>query len=858
MITASFIEVNDAARGKWTDILPALTNVAHTVFSTPKGQPCPFPGCKTQRDGFRYDNIDGNGTFFCNGCGNGNGITFIARARGIANSAAKNLVAEHLGLQQKNPFEGIQKGDYDTLINTWAGCQKLVQKEKKNIGQKYLESRGISSYDHLEQVVAYNPELALVVPIDKNKEPDNNKKYRIEGYYPALVARYLLPDENKDYVCMGHAWIYLTPEATKMQWEGKDLKRFRSRGRESTMSGAAIYLDLPEDGVIGVAEGLETALYCRQYGKVPMWACGTATLMDKVTIPENVHTVLIFADNDGNKLINTGKIKSESLAKRLLSEGKKVKIITPKEDGDDWLDAKNLTPQIIEEAELIESINYFYPEPGSLINAGIVRDIPLELLPKILRQWASDISIGLQIPISFPAASIVIMLATAICAGVAIKPKRFEPWFEFANLFGILIAPPSDKKSKCIEETFGPLYELEDAEEEAYKKAILRYGSDVREWEENKDALQKQKIVLAKKAVKKAEDIEIIQDLESQLKELEQNPPDKPIQRVFTITDSTPEAFVDLSKDNPRGFGIVNDELITLFDSFEREGRELLRQYILSSYTGGRSSQRRVGNSRKMKDSYITVFGGMQPDVFLSLLRKERKRNDGMMTRFQLNFITEQRDKKSLDRERNLEYKQQLKELIKKIAYTDFVQFGAIVDDTFKRPYFTTDDKAYQFFMAWEQEQLERLKGKREYTQSVIGRQSKLLLSLALIFHIVMVVSGERPKGPVGMDSMTMAQVWIEIIEEHAAYIDALMDGGNIGVALRVLTDKLKYGELSKFTFNKLIAYGWDGVDASKKEAVYDAIDQLLKEKWIFKEEVQGGKAGTYLQFTVNPRVVLK
>ena len=49
---------------RWLAILPALGVPSH--FLRNKHGPCPVCGGK---DRFRFDDKDGKGTFFCNGCG---------------------------------------------------------------------------------------------------------------------------------------------------------------------------------------------------------------------------------------------------------------------------------------------------------------------------------------------------------------------------------------------------------------------------------------------------------------------------------------------------------------------------------------------------------------------------------------------------------------------------------------------------------------------------------------------------------------------------------------------------------------------------------------------------------------------
>jgi putative DNA primase/helicase len=93
--------------------------------------------------------------------------------------------------------------------------------------------------------------------------------------------------------------------------------------------------------VLGVAEGIETALAAHAISRMPVWSCVSAPLLELVDIPEYVKFVVIWADLD---VSNRGLIAAEKLADRLEAMGKKVEICLPYGPipegvkGVDWLD----------------------------------------------------------------------------------------------------------------------------------------------------------------------------------------------------------------------------------------------------------------------------------------------------------------------------------------------------------------------------------------------------------------------------------------------------------------------------------------------------------------------------------------
>ena len=68
---------------------------------------------------------------------------------------------------------------------------------------------------------------------------------------------------------------------------------------------------------------------------VPVWAALSAGNMTTIVIPDTVRLVLICADHDAG---GTGEQAAKKLARRMLAEGRRVKILMPTIPGTDWAD----------------------------------------------------------------------------------------------------------------------------------------------------------------------------------------------------------------------------------------------------------------------------------------------------------------------------------------------------------------------------------------------------------------------------------------------------------------------------------------------------------------------------------------
>lgn len=85
---------------------------------------------------------------------------------------------------------------------------------------------------------------------------------------------------------------YLTPEGIKAPVEAP--KKLYAGGAR----GGLIRLGEPSD-VLGIAEGIETALSARTLFKIPVWsAVSVGGFQNFTKVPDGVRKVVVFGDND--------------------------------------------------------------------------------------------------------------------------------------------------------------------------------------------------------------------------------------------------------------------------------------------------------------------------------------------------------------------------------------------------------------------------------------------------------------------------------------------------------------------------------------------------------------------------------
>lgn len=291
----------EAAQGKWKGVLVALG--VDQKFLKNKHGPCPI--C-AGTDRFRFDDKNGTGTYYCSGCGAGDGMALAMKATGKSFKETAQEIDKIVGTVSAEKVTDIKRDPAIALRKLMAGAVD----PKGTPVEKYLASRGLSLP---EAAVKYNPKVAYY---EGGKFVKN---------YPAMLAIFA----NQNGAPNSLHITYLTPEGTKAK---VDTVRKIMTPKEP-LAGGAIRL-FKQSNVMGVAEGIETALAASQMDDLPVWACANANMLERWNPPEGVEWVHIYADNDKNY---TGQAVAYKLANRLSLAGVRVLVCVPEIFGD-WND----------------------------------------------------------------------------------------------------------------------------------------------------------------------------------------------------------------------------------------------------------------------------------------------------------------------------------------------------------------------------------------------------------------------------------------------------------------------------------------------------------------------------------------
>lgn len=335
-------ELKELAKGKWAGIFEDLaprrsaTATDHCLAEAYSANgfhvSCPVHG---GFDGFRlFSDFNQTGGTVCNTCrAHPDGFSTLAwllekEHKSGAYKEAIQRIANWLQVdhtyqerKERKPLEFKPLMDpvkaFAKISEVWRASQVL----KGSPAEKYLINRGIYP-ENIPKVLRFHPGLPYW-------DAKNKKDL---GTWPCLLA----PIRDRDNKIISVHRIFLTPDGQKAPVP--DAKKMMAMCGE--MRGTAIKLfDAGE--VLGVAEGIETALAAHAISRMPVWSCVTAPLMEQVDIPDVVKTLVIWADLDRSV---RGREAAETLADRAEKLGKRVEICMPVQPipegakGLDWLD----------------------------------------------------------------------------------------------------------------------------------------------------------------------------------------------------------------------------------------------------------------------------------------------------------------------------------------------------------------------------------------------------------------------------------------------------------------------------------------------------------------------------------------
>lgn len=258
-----------AVLGRWPEVfayykLPPITGKNHF-----KGE-CPICGRKGK---FRIDNKDGRGTFICT-CNSGDGWKLLELTQGKDFRTLAREIDQLIGNSYQQTAKDIHPDrEYRSrVISKFSALPPL----RETAAQHYLAGRGIHELPATH--IRFNPE-------EKTQE----------GVFQSVWS---IATDDKGAGCYLHR-TFLDGDRKAAITANKKMTRMQDENYLSFAGSVAIRM-FPVSSTLGIAEGIETALSCRQIYGCNTWSTMNSGFLAKFRAPKGVKHLIIFADSDAN------------------------------------------------------------------------------------------------------------------------------------------------------------------------------------------------------------------------------------------------------------------------------------------------------------------------------------------------------------------------------------------------------------------------------------------------------------------------------------------------------------------------------------------------------------------------------
>lgn len=378
-------KVREAAMGRWLEVLTYLADsqLNDALLKPGKHVTCPIHGTsgKGRGDGFRlFKDVVNTGGGICNTCGSfHDGFELLIWLKGWDFRTTLNYVAEilqvpseHNNRQYRNSMSvrsaqmavqclnqssepqpevvatqtlpkvvPMSQPTPERLAEIQAIQVRLAERVSRNAreDQEKIERTWYESISLTNGVPGplflYWKRRGILLRQDLLVKGDNVRFHSALPYYdededgnvvnignfPAMIAA--IRDLEGNIISLHRTYLTSTGNKAKV----KCPRKMMPVPENKTVTGASIQLGgHPTEGVLGIAEGIETAMSAMRVYRIPTWSSVSATILEKFEPPKGVKTILIWADKDKSL---TGQRSAKALKDTLELKGITVHILMP-------------------------------------------------------------------------------------------------------------------------------------------------------------------------------------------------------------------------------------------------------------------------------------------------------------------------------------------------------------------------------------------------------------------------------------------------------------------------------------------------------------------------------------------------
>lgn len=268
-------------------------------------------------------------------------------------------------------------------------------------------------------------------------------------------------------------------------------------------------------------------------------------------------------------------------------------------------------------------------EGFELLDVPLVPLFNTELIPSVAKAFVIATTESLQVSPGMVGPAITTVVALGIQKKYCVHP--LPDWYEPGNLYMLIIAEPSERKSPTMKEIMRPVFDYEREENERLAPDIAAYETKKKILKGKIENLTKNLSSLRKKkSDEKYLDMGDLETLQQELNELEEVTPVK-----LTVDDITMEALGKAMEQNHDRIGIVSTEGGFFNILAGRYSDNTVIDLVLKGFTGDRFSQVRIGRkSQTLNNPLITMLLYVQPVVIKEIMNNSEFIDRGLNARF--------------------------------------------------------------------------------------------------------------------------------------------------------------------------------------------------------------------------------
>lgn len=333
----------------------------------------------------------------------------------------------------------------------------------------------------------------------------------------------------------------------------------------------------------------------------------------------------------------------------------------------------------------------------------------------------------------------------SLCISGEYEVEIDSTWIEPANLYLLVVAPPSQKKSPVMNLVMAPIKE----EMQSFNKSN---AVKIQDYQDKLDFLINRKEKL-KKQSSNSEDFEsanttfeALSNVNSQILQMTEHP----IRKLELITtNATSEAVAKRLKENDEIYAVVSDEPTTfqVMNGLYSNGVPNIDIY-LQSWSGSYSKTDRVSSKPiELFNPLLTICVACQPDAFKEYLQNKKMLGRGMLQRFLITIVP--------PKEKNF-YPPEINQLF-------YEKFGGLIKGnlgTYKerrcqgnapeRTIVPLDPEAREKWIKWQMENAKMCSDASDMFQQAIIKLEATCVRIALILWFFTGASKEKKCIPVG------------------------------------------------------------------------------------------------------------